>query len=64
MPRAAAIVATRRGTATRGTESKSPGHAIAGVGFYVWDEDRRRALDWARELAGPRAVRAWGSGPR
>jgi len=62
--RVAADAATRPGTAARAAASKSPGHAIAGVGFYVWDEDPRRALEWAHELAGPRARRPWGPGPR
>lgn len=26
------------------------GRAIAGRGYYVWDEDPREALLWAREL--------------
>jgi hypothetical protein len=29
------------------------GFGIEGGGFYVWDEDRREAEDWAIELAGP-----------
>jgi hypothetical protein len=27
------------------------GHAVEGQAFYVWDEDREEAEDWARELA-------------
>ena len=29
------------------------GFGIEGDGFYVWDEDRREAEDWAIELTGP-----------
>jgi hypothetical protein len=29
------------------------GWGIDGDGFYVWDEDRRAAEEWAIELAGP-----------
>lgn len=36
------------------TESATPtGYGIEGDGFYVWDEDRREAEEWAIELAGP-----------
>lgn len=48
--------ALRHGTAPRPMESKSVGHVYAGADFYVWDEDEHLALDWARELAGPRAA--------
>lgn len=40
-------------------EERDPVHAapsgfgIEGDGFYVWDEDRREAQDWAIELTGP-----------
>ena len=29
------------------------GFGIEGDGFYVWDEDRREAEEWAIELTGP-----------
>ena len=31
----------------------SRGLAIEGDGFYIWDDDRREAENWAIELAGP-----------
>lgn len=39
----------RSGSAAR----ESSGWGIEGDGFYVWDEDRREAEDWAIELVGP-----------
>jgi hypothetical protein len=39
----------------RRPESRPPagsaGHTVQGGSFYVWDEDRQEAEDWARELA-------------
>lgn len=41
-----------RGTAPRPEASNPAGYAIEGSVFYVWDEDLRRACEWARELSG------------
>jgi hypothetical protein len=45
---------TREAAAATVAEATSTtGFGIEGDGFYVWDEDRREAEDWAIELAGP-----------
>ena len=36
--------------------ARPPGFAQEGPGFYVWDEDEREVLAWARELGGDAAV--------
>jgi hypothetical protein len=43
----------REATASNAAAPASRGYGIDGDGFYVWDEDRREAEDWAIELAGP-----------
>lgn len=36
-------------------DSDGAGRAIAGRGYYVWDEDPREAAQWAQELGASRA---------
>ena len=43
----------RDATETPAAEESATGFAVEGDGFYVWDEDRHQAEDWAIELAGP-----------
>lgn len=47
------------GTADPGAASYPTGRGYAGPGFFVWDEDPRRARDWVLELlaAAPRKIR-------
>jgi hypothetical protein len=44
-PDDAEAIETERGS------PKTSGHAVGGIGFYVWDEDARTAEDWALTLA-------------
>jgi hypothetical protein len=43
----------RESTAAPAAGTRPAGFGIEGDGFYVWDEDRREAEEWATELAGP-----------
>lgn len=55
---------TPPGSATsNGAGRALSGAAFSGAGYYVWDEDPRRAREWARELDAASSVPGGPGGP-